>query len=156
MDKLIVDDLHLSYGTNPILKGVSFELKAGESCACSARRAAARPRCCARWPASNSRPTAASSSTIACSSTARSASTCPSSSVRSPCSSRTRWPHVPSPTTSVTLKLRRVAPAEQKRRVQSALDQLGLGHLAERFPHQLSAASSSASRLRARSSTTRR
>ena len=30
MDKLIVDDLHLSYGTNPILKGVSFELKAGE------------------------------------------------------------------------------------------------------------------------------
>jgi iron(III) transport system ATP-binding protein len=30
MDKLIVDDLHLSYGANPILKGVSFELKAGE------------------------------------------------------------------------------------------------------------------------------
>jgi iron(III) transport system ATP-binding protein len=28
--------------------------------------------------------------------------------------------------------------AEQKRRVQAALDQLGLGHLAERFPHQLS------------------
>ena len=30
MDKLIVDDLHLSYGANPILKGVSFELNAGE------------------------------------------------------------------------------------------------------------------------------
>jgi ABC-type sugar transport system ATPase subunit len=30
MDKLIVDDLHLSYGANPILNGVSFELKAGE------------------------------------------------------------------------------------------------------------------------------
>lgn len=30
MDKLIVENLFLSYGTNPILKGVSFELKAGE------------------------------------------------------------------------------------------------------------------------------
>src|ERR1700724_3259543 len=30
MDKLIVDNLFLSYGANPILKGVSFELKAGE------------------------------------------------------------------------------------------------------------------------------
>ncbi|MEA3090505.1 MAG: iron(III) transport system ATP-binding protein, partial [Caballeronia sp.] len=30
MDKLIVEQLVLSYGTNPILKGVSFELKAGE------------------------------------------------------------------------------------------------------------------------------
>src|ERR1700744_2221985 len=30
MDKLSVDNLVLSYGANPILKGVSFELKAGE------------------------------------------------------------------------------------------------------------------------------
>ena len=30
MDKLSVDNLHLSYGDNPILKGVSFELNPGE------------------------------------------------------------------------------------------------------------------------------
>jgi iron(III) transport system ATP-binding protein len=36
------------------------------------------------------------------------------------------------------LKLRNVAAAEIKTRVQKTLDQIGLGHLAERFPHQLS------------------
>jgi len=49
------------------------------------------------------------------------------------------WPHrTVADNVGYGLKLRRVAPAEQKRRVQAALDQLGLGHLAERFPHQLS------------------
>jgi len=49
------------------------------------------------------------------------------------------WPHMTvADNVGYGLKLRRVAPAEQKRRVQAALDQLGLGHLAERFPHQLS------------------
>ncbi|MGE8509924.1 MAG: ABC transporter ATP-binding protein, partial [Paraburkholderia terricola] len=30
MDKLSVDNLFLSYGDNPILKGVSFQLNPGE------------------------------------------------------------------------------------------------------------------------------
>jgi iron(III) transport system ATP-binding protein len=36
------------------------------------------------------------------------------------------------------LKLRNTPAAEIKTRVQKTLDQIGLGHLAERFPHQLS------------------
>jgi iron(III) transport system ATP-binding protein len=36
------------------------------------------------------------------------------------------------------LKLRKVAHAEAQKRVKEVLDQLGLGHLAERLPHQLS------------------
>jgi iron(III) transport system ATP-binding protein len=36
------------------------------------------------------------------------------------------------------LKLRKVAAAEIKQRVQTVLEQLGLGHLGNRHPHQLS------------------
>jgi iron(III) transport system ATP-binding protein len=49
------------------------------------------------------------------------------------------WPHrTVADNVGYGLKLRKVSAVERKRRVQSALDQLGLGHLAERFPYQLS------------------
>jgi iron(III) transport system ATP-binding protein len=47
-NKLVVEDLHLAYGDNPILKGVSMTLNPGEVVALLGASAAARRRCCAR------------------------------------------------------------------------------------------------------------
>lgn len=49
------------------------------------------------------------------------------------------WPHrTVAENVAFPLKLRKVSSADIKSRVANALDQLGLGHLAERYPHQLS------------------
>jgi len=49
------------------------------------------------------------------------------------------WPHkTVSDNVGYGLKLRKVAAAEVRQRVDSALGNLGLGHLGDRFPHQLS------------------
>ena len=49
------------------------------------------------------------------------------------------WPHkTVFENVAYPLRLRKVAAAEIKQRVQSVLDQLGLGHLGNRHPHQLS------------------
>src|SRR3954463_4828461 len=49
------------------------------------------------------------------------------------------WPHkTVAENVAYALRLRGVAAKERSRRVQEALDRLGLGHLGERFPHQLS------------------
>ena len=49
------------------------------------------------------------------------------------------WPHMTiSDNIGYPLKLRKVPSAEIKQRVQAVLDQLGLGHLGQRYPHQLS------------------
>jgi iron(III) transport system ATP-binding protein len=54
------------------------------------------------------------------------------------------------------LKLRKVAAAEIKQRVQAVLDQLGLGHLGNRHPHQLSGGQQQRVASAGRWSTTRR
>ena len=51
MIELSVEDLHLDYGDNPVLKGVSMQLRQGEVVSLLGRPAAARPRCCAPSPA---------------------------------------------------------------------------------------------------------
>ena len=49
------------------------------------------------------------------------------------------WPHkTVFENVAYPLKLRKIASAEITQRVQAVLDQLGLGHLAKRHPHQLS------------------
>ncbi len=49
------------------------------------------------------------------------------------------WPHrTVFDNVAYGLKLRKVAKNEIKTRVQKSLEQIGLGHLAERYPHQLS------------------
>ena len=40
MIELSVDNLHLTYGDNPVLKGVSMELKRGKWCRCLALQVA--------------------------------------------------------------------------------------------------------------------
>ncbi|SQA96308.1 Spermidine/putrescine import ATP-binding protein PotA [Cedecea neteri] len=49
------------------------------------------------------------------------------------------WPHkTVFENVAYPLKLRKVATAEINQRVQAVLDQLGLGHLGQRHPYQLS------------------
>jgi iron(III) transport system ATP-binding protein len=67
------------------------------------------------------------------------------------------WPHkTVFENVAYPLKLRKVPAKEIQQRVQDVLDQLGLGHLGKRHPHQLSGGSSSAWRLAGRWCTTRR
>lgn len=60
MIELSVENLHLTYGDNPVLKGVSMELRRGRSSRCSAHRGAEKPRCCGRSPGWRSPPAARS------------------------------------------------------------------------------------------------
>jgi iron(III) transport system ATP-binding protein len=141
MDKLIVDNLFLSYGTNPILKGVSFELNAGEV-VCLLGASGSGKTTLLRAVAGLEQPSDGRISLdkqvffdgakhIDCPVEQRSLGLV--------FQSYALWPHrTVADNVGYGLKLRKVSGAEQKRRVQSALDQLGLGHLAGRFPYQLS------------------
>nr|WP_035974027.1 ABC transporter ATP-binding protein [Burkholderia dolosa] len=141
MDKLIVDDLHLSYGANPILKGVSFELKAGEV-VCLLGASGSGKTTLLRAVAGLEQPSDGRiqlDERVFFDGAKRIDLPVEQRSLGLVFQSYALWPHrTVADNVGYGLKLRRVAPAEQKRRVQSALDQLGLGHLAERFPHQLS------------------
>lgn len=48
MIELSVDNLHLTYGDNPVLKGVSMELKRGEVVSLLGHRGAVKPPYCVR------------------------------------------------------------------------------------------------------------
>ncbi|WP_255214732.1 ABC transporter ATP-binding protein, partial [Burkholderia pseudomallei] len=141
MDKLIVDDLHLSYGANPILKGVSFELNAGEvvcllGASGSGKTTLLRAVAGLETPSSgrirlDGRTFFDGAGRIDLPVEARSLGLV--------FQSYALWPHrTVAENVGYGLKLRRVASNEIKRRVQTALEQLGLGHLAARYPHQLS------------------
>jgi len=141
MDKLIVDNLFLSYGANPILKGVSFELKAGEV-VCLLGASGSGKTTLLRAVAGLEQP---SDSRITLDKQVffdgAAKIDCPveQRSLGLVFQSYALWPHrTVAENVGYGLKLRKVSGIERKRRVQAALDQLGLGHLAERFPYQLS------------------
>ncbi|KVF01035.1 ABC transporter ATP-binding protein [Burkholderia vietnamiensis] len=141
MDKLIVDDLHLSYGANPILNGVSFELKAGEV-VCLLGASGSGKTTLLRAVAGLEQPSGGRiqlDGRVFFDGAQRIDLPVEQRSLGLVFQSYALWPHrTVADNVGYGLKLRRVAAAEQKRRVHAALDQLGLGHLAERFPHQLS------------------
>lgn len=60
MIELSVENLHLTYGDNPVLKGVSMELKRGEVVSLLGPSGSGKPRCCGRSPGWRSRPAALS------------------------------------------------------------------------------------------------
>ncbi|CAK8738900.1 Spermidine/putrescine import ATP-binding protein PotA [Sodalis praecaptivus] len=67
------------------------------------------------------------------------------------------WPHkTVFDNVAYPLKLRKISAAERASRVQQVLEELGLGHLGQRHPYQLSGDNSSGSPLAARWCTTRR
>jgi iron(III) transport system ATP-binding protein len=141
MNKLVVDDLHLQYGDNPVLKGVSMTLNPGEVVALLG--------------ASGSGKTTLLRSVAGLESPSRGRITIGdsvlfdgASGIDMPVEKRSLglvfqsyalWPHRSVfENVAYGLRLRGTPSAEVDKRVTEALNNLGLRHLAERLPHQLS------------------
>ncbi len=141
MIELSVENLHLTYGDNPVLKGVSMELKRGEVVSLLGPSGSGQTPLL-RAVAGLEKPTAG----IITIGKSRVYDGNPRSEI--PAEERNLglvfqsyalWPHkTVFENVAYPLKLRKVAAAEIKQRVQTVLEQLGLGHLGSRHPHQLS------------------
>ena len=141
MIELSVENLHLTYGDNPVLKGVSMELRRGEVVSLLGPSGSGKTTLL-RAVAGLEKPT---SGTIAIGKTRvydgnpRSEIPAEERNLGLVFQSYALWPHkTVFENVAYPLRLRKVAAAEINQRVQSVLDQLGLGHLGNRHPHQLS------------------
>jgi iron(III) transport system ATP-binding protein len=140
-NKLVVEDLHLAYGDNQILKGVSMTLNPGEVVALLG--------------ASGSGKTTILRSVAGLEQPSRGRITIGNSvlydgaaGIDLPVEKRglglvfqsyALWPHrTVFENVAYGLRLRGTASGEIEKRVTEALTNLGLGHLAQRLPHQLS------------------
>ncbi|EKH6432824.1 ABC transporter ATP-binding protein [Klebsiella oxytoca] len=141
MIELSVENLHLTYGDNPVLKGVSMALRRGEVVSLLGPSGSGKTTLL-RAVAGLEKPT---SGTIAIGKTRvydgnpRSEIPAEERNLGLVFQSYALWPHkTVFENVAYPLRLRKVAAAEIKQRVQSVLDQLGLGNLGNRHPHQLS------------------
>ncbi len=141
MIKLSVSDLHLAYGDNAILKGVSMELRQGEVVSLLGPSGSGKTtllRAVAGLEVPHKGEIRIEDKVVFDG----------ASKVEVPAEKRNLglvfqsyalWPHrTVFDNVAYGLKLRGVSADEIRTRVTSALGNLGLGHLAERLPHQLS------------------
>ena len=141
MAELTVENLHLTYGTNPILKGVSLTLNQGEVVSLLGPSGSGKTtllRAVAGLEAPHQGSIKLRDRTIFDG----------AAGLDVPAEARNLglvfqsyalWPHkTVFDNVAFGLKLRKVAADEVATRVKKALGELSLGHLAERFPHQLS------------------
>lgn len=138
---LTVDNLALSYGSNPILKGVSMQLKRGEVVSLLGPSGSGKTtllRAVAGLEQAHQGSVVIAGRAIYDAATG----------IDIPAEKRelglvfqsyALWPHkTVFDNVAYPLVLRKVAKAEIAQRVDAALKNLGLGHLADRYPHQLS------------------
>ncbi|MEQ0267102.1 ABC transporter ATP-binding protein [Klebsiella sp. CN_Kp073] len=141
MIELSVDNLHLTYGDNPVLKGVSMELKRGEVVSLLGPSGSGKTTLL-RAVAGLEKPTAGRitiGNSVVYDGSPRSEIPAEERNLGLVFQSYALWPHkTVFDNVAYPLKLRKVASGEIKQRVQSVLEQLGLGHLGNRHPHQLS------------------
>ncbi len=141
MIKLDVSDLHLSYGANPILKGVSMQLNQGEVVSLLGPSGSGKTTLL-RAVAGLEQPHQGSiriGERIVFDGAGKVEVPAEGRNLGLVFQSYALWPHkTVADNVAYGLKLRKVASAEVAQRVTAALGQLGLGHLAERYPHQLS------------------
>ncbi|HDS7115452.1 TPA: ABC transporter ATP-binding protein [Klebsiella aerogenes] len=141
MIELSVDNLHLTYGDNPVLKGVSMELKRGEVVSLLGPSGSGKTTLL-RAVAGLEKPTAGRitiGNSVVYDGSPRSEIPAEERNLGLVFQSYALWPHkTVFDNVAYPLKLRKVASGEIKQRVQSVLDQLGLGHLGNRHSHQLS------------------
>lgn len=141
MIELSVENLHLTYGDNPVLKGVSMQLKRGEVVSLLGPSGSGKTTLL-RAVAGLEKPTQGRiiiGSNKVYDGTARSEIPAEERNLGLVFQSYALWPHkTVFENVAYPLKLRKVSTAEITQRVQGVLDQLGLGHLGKRHPHQLS------------------
>ncbi|MGY5955794.1 ABC transporter ATP-binding protein [Kosakonia sp. BK9b] len=141
MIELSVEDLHLTYGDNPVLKGVSMELKRGEVVSLLGPSGSGKTTLL-RAVAGLEKPGQGRitiGSNIVYDGTPRSEIPAEERNLGLVFQSYALWPHkTVFENVAYPLKLRKVPSAEITQRTQTVLDQLGLGHLGKRHPHQLS------------------
>ncbi|CAI0983821.1 ABC transporter ATP-binding protein [Serratia quinivorans] len=141
MIELSVENLHLTYGDNPVLKGVSMDLKRGEVVSLLGPSGSGKTTLL-RAVAGLEKPTQGRiiiGSNTVYNGSARSEIPAEERNLGLVFQSYALWPHkTVFENVAYPLKLRKIASAEINQRVQGVLDQLGLGHLGQRHPHQLS------------------
>lgn len=141
MIELSVDNLHLTYGDNPVLKGVSMQLKRGEVVSLLGPSGSGKTTLL-RAVAGLEKPTQGKiiiGNNTVYDGTARSEIPAEERNLGLVFQSYALWPHkTVFDNVAYPLKLRKTPAAEITQRVQAVLEQLGLGQLGKRHPHQLS------------------
>jgi len=141
MAELTVENLHLKYGDNPILKGVTMTLNRGEVVSLLGPSGSGKTtllRAVAGLEAPHrgtirieDKPVLDASQQLEVPAERRNLGLV--------FQSYALWPHrTVADNVGYGLKLRKIGASDQATRVTTALEQLSLGHLAQRFPHQLS------------------
>lgn len=159
MIELSVENLHLTYGDNPVLKGVSMQLKRGEVVSLLGPSGSGKTTLL-RAVAGLEKPTQGRiiiGSNRVYDGAARSEIPAEERNLGLVFQSYALWPHkTVFENVAYPLKLRKVTSAEITQRVQGVLDQLGLGRWANAIRTSFPVASNSAWRLVGRWCTTRR
>ena len=141
MNKLVVENLYLQYGDNPILKGVSMTLRPGEVVALLGASGSGKTTLL-RSIAGLEQPSqgrVAIGDTVLFDSAAGIDMPVEKRNLGLVFQSYALWPHkTVFDNVAYGLKLRSTAAADLESRVTQALQNLGLGALAKRLPHQLS------------------
>jgi iron(III) transport system ATP-binding protein len=141
MNKLVVDNLHLQYGDNPILKGVSLTLNPGEVVALLGASGSGKTTLL-RSVAGLEQPSQgriAIGDSVLYDGAAGVDMPVEQRSLGLVFQSYALWPHKSVfENVAYGLRLRDTSAADTTTRVTEALNNLGLGHLAQRLPHQLS------------------
>src|ERR1043166_4146292 len=140
-EKLKVRDLHLSYGDNAILKGVSMDLQQGEVVSLLGPSGSGKTtllRAVAGLEVPH-RGTISVEDRVVFDGGARREVPAEKRNLGLVFQSYALWPHrTVADNVAYGLKLRNVPGDEIRQRVDAALKNLGLGHLGARLPHQLS------------------
>ena len=141
MNKLVVDDLHLKYGDNPILKGVSLTLNPGEVVALLGASGSGKTTLL-RSVAGLEQPSQgriAIGDSVLFDGAAGIDMPVEKRNLGLVFQSYALWPHrTVFENVAYGLRLRNTSGVDIERRVTEALANLGLGALAQRLPHQLS------------------
>jgi iron(III) transport system ATP-binding protein len=141
MAELTVDNLHLTYGDNAILKGVSMQLNRGEVVSLLGPSGSGKTtllRAVAGLEAPHKGSIKIGEKTVFDGAAALDVPA-EARNLGLVFQSYALWPHkTVADNVAFGLKLRKVPADEIATRVKKALEELSLGHLMERFPHQLS------------------